>query len=448
MRRLASMAWMIGSAAATVCSALIAALAHAATPEPAVGAARWSAEERPVLASLTLRRLPPVPIDPSNAVERQPAAVELGRRLFNDARLSRNGAVSCASCHDPARQFQDGLPVSQGLGTGSRRAMPIVGAGHSPWLFWDGRKDSLWAQALGPLEEAVEQGSNRTRVAHLVSTNHRREYGEVFGPLPPLDGLPADAGPKGSAAEQAAWAAIDARRREDVSRVFANVGKAIAAYEKSLQHEPTRLDAYIDALLRGDAAAGGLLRADEARGLRLFIGKAQCAGCHNGPLFSDQQFHNTGVPPRDAARPDRGRAAATAALLSDEFNCLGPFSDARPEQCQELRFMVSDDPALDGAFKTPGLRGVAGRPPYMHAGQLATLEQVVRHYIAAPHAAVGHSELAHRHPGAAPPSHAERAPIELSDAEVADLVSFLGTLSTSRPSTSRAVIRTPERRKG
>ena len=436
MHKLTSMVWMLGSAAAAVCAALTVTLVSAGTPEPAVGAVRWSAEERAVLASLSLKRLPPVPTDPSNAVERQPAAVELGRRIFNDTRLSRNGAIACASCHDPAKQFQDGLPVSQGVGTGSRRAMPIVGAGHSPWLFWDGRKDSLWAQALGPLEDAVEHGTNRTRVAHMVATNHRRAYVEVFGSLPPLDGLPGDAGPKGSADEQAAWAAIDTRRREDVSRVFANVGKAIAAYEKSLQHDPTQLDAYIDAVLRGDAAAGGLLRADEARGLRLFIGKAQCASCHNGPLFSDQQFHNTGVPPRDVARPDRGRAAATAKVRSDEFNCLGPFSDARPGQCQELRFMVSDDPALEGAFKTPGLRGVAGRPPYMHAGQFAALEQVVRHYIAAPHAAVGHSELTHRHAGAAPPKHAERAPIELSDAEIGDLVSFLGTLNAERPSAS------------
>lgn len=94
--------------------------------------------------------------------------------------------------------------------------------------------------------------------------------------------------------------------------------------------------------------------------------------------------------------------------------------------------MVTDDPALEGAFKTPGLRGVADRPPYMHAGQFATLEQVVRHYVAAPHAAVGHSELTHRHPGAAPPKHAERAPIELSEAEMADLVAFLGSLSAPK----------------
>lgn len=438
MRRLASMVWLVGSAAAAVSAALIATLAHADAPEPAAGAVRWSAAERAVLASLSLRRLPPVPLDPSNAVEQQPAAVELGRRFFNDARFSRNGAVSCASCHDPAKQFQDGLAVSQGVGTGSRRAMPIVGAGHSAWLFWDGRKDSLWAQALGPLEDAVEHGTNRTRVAHLISRHHRQDYEALFGALPQLEGLPGDAGPQGSPAEQAAWAAIDARRREDVSRVFSNVGKAIAAYEKSLQHEPTRLDGYIDAVLRGNSTARGLLQADEARGLRLFIGKAQCVSCHNGPLLSDQHFHNTGVPPRDATRPDRGRGAATTKVRSDEFNCLGPFSDARPEQCQELRFMVIDDPALEGAFKTPGLRGVAGRPPYMHAGQLTTLEQVVRHYLAAPHAAVGHSELTHRHAGRAAGTHSERPPIELTESEVADLVSFLVTLNTERSSGSTA----------
>ncbi|MDO9095989.1 MAG: cytochrome c peroxidase [Rubrivivax sp.] len=429
MRRWSSMVWMLGSAAAACCAALTVTLAHGGAPEPAAGALRWSAEEKAVLASLSLQRLPPVPVDPSNTVERLPAAVELGRRLFNDARLSRNGAVSCASCHDPAQQFQDGLPVSQGVGTGTRRAMPIVGAGYGPWLFWDGRKDSLWSQALGPLEDAVEHGTNRTRVAHVVQGHHRQRYEALFGAMPQLGGLPADASPQGSAAEQVAWAAIEARRRQDLSRVFANVGKAIAAYEKTLQHAPTRLDAYVEAVLRGDAAAGGLLRRDEARGLRLFIGKAQCVSCHNGPLMSDQQFHNTGVPPRDVARPDRGRAAATAKVLGDEFNCLGPFSDARPEQCQELRFMLSDDPALEGAFKTPGLRGVAGRPPYMHAGQFATLEQVVRHYVAAPHAAVGHSELTHRHAGAAAGTHAERGPITLTDAEVADLVRFFDTLN-------------------
>ncbi len=433
MRRLQSTAWMFGS-----CIALSAALwmtfAHAAAALPAAGADRWSTEELAVLASFSLKRLPPVPVDSSNAVERLPAAVELGKRLFNDARFSGNGAVSCATCHDPQKQFQDGLPVSHGVGTGSRRAMPIVGAGFSTWLFWDGRKDSLWAQALGPLEDAVEHGGNRTRYAHLLDENYRKDYEALFTAMPRFDGLSRDAGPHGSAAEKAAWTAMDWRQREDVSRVFSNMGKAIAAYEKSLPHEPTRLDRYVDAVVSGKPAARDMLQANEVRGLRLFVGKAQCVGCHNGPLFTDQQFHNTGVPPRDATNPDRGRAAATVKVRGDEFNCLGPFSDAKAGQCQELRFMVTDDPALEGAFKVPGLRGVAQRPPYMHAGQFAALEQVVRHYIAAPHAAVGHSELTHRHASGGVAKHAERAPIELTDGEVADLVSFLGTLSTARQS--------------
>ncbi|MFM2055679.1 MAG: hypothetical protein RLY71_64 [Pseudomonadota bacterium] len=428
MGRMMNWAWLLGSLLA-VSAALVQTLAHAAPPSRDSNAQGWSKQERAVLASLSLKRLPPVPVDPSNAVERLPAAIELGRRLFADERFSANGAVSCASCHDPRKQFQDGRPVARGVGTGTRRAMPIVGAGYSTWLFWDGRKDSLWAQALGPLEDAMEHGGTRTRYAHLVASSYRKEYESIFGVMPTLAGLPRDAGPLGSTAEKETWAAMDTRQREAVSRVFANIGKVIAAYEKSLQHEASRLDRYLDAVEAGRTADLGVLQPGEVRGLRLFIGKGQCVSCHNGPLLTDQQFHNTGVPPRDPARPDRGRAYATAKVRGDEFNCLGPFSDSPPTQCQELRFMVDEDPALVGAFKTPGLRGVAQRAPYMHAGQMATLEQVVRHYVAAPHAALGHSELTHRHAGgAAVAKHEERAPIELTDAEVTDVVSFLGTL--------------------
>ena len=437
MRGLIHSTWLLGSLVA-VSAALVVTLCHAAPGSSASAAEGWSMDERAVLASLSLKRLAPMPADPSNAFERLPAAIEFGRRLFMDARFSSHGAVSCSSCHDPHQQFQDGLPVGRGAGTGSRRTMPIVGAGYSPWLFWDGRKDSLWAQALGPLEDAAEHGGNRTRYAHLVASNYRRDYEAVFGAMPELDGVPLDAGPNGSAEEKAAWAAIDARRRDDVSRTFANMGKAIAAYEKSLQVEPSRLDRYVDAVAAGRDASAAILRPDEIRGLRLFIGKGQCVTCHNGPLLTDRQFHNTGVPPRDPARPDRGRADATAKVRGDEFNCLGPFSDAHPKQCQELRFMADGDAALVGAFKTPGLRGVAQRAPYMHAGQMATLEQVVRHYVAAPRAAAGHSELTPSRAGGGVARRDERAPIELNDDEAADLVSFLGALGAERPDVATA----------
>jgi cytochrome c peroxidase len=388
------------------------------------GNAGWSAEEAAQLASMSLDKLPAPPHDPSNAVDGDPAAAALGRRLFFDARLSANGAVSCASCHAPERQFQDGLPVGKGVGAGSRRTMPIAGAAHSPWFFWDGRKDSLWSQALGPLEDAVEHGSNRTRIAKLLRQHYQAEYAAVFGPLPELTGLPDDASPLGNSAERAAWQALAPAQREQVNRVFANLGKAIAAYERTLAPAESRFDVYARAVAKADPAGQQALSAQEIRGLRLFIGKGQCATCHNGPLFTDQHFHNTGVPPRDPAHADRGRFIATAKVQRDEFNCVGAFSDARPQDCQELRFMVSDDPALEGAFKTPSLRNVALRAPYMHAGQLADLEAVIAHYALSPAAVVGHTELAR--PGQA---HAQRKPIRLSGSEAEDLAAFLRALS-------------------
>lgn len=388
----------------------------------------WTAADKAVLASMSLDRLPPPPTDPSNAVEALPAAAALGRRLFAETRFSSNASVSCASCHLPERQFQDGLPVGRGVGTGSRRTMPIAGAAHSPWFFWDGRKDSLWSQALGPLEDAVEHGSNRTRIAKVVHAHHRAAYEAVFGPLPDLSGLPDDAGPLGSPSEREAWQRIAPERRHDVNRVFANLGKAIAAFERSLTPGRSRFDRYVDAVVAGDRGGQQVLSPSEVNGLRLFIGKGQCATCHNGPLLTDQHFHNTGVPPRDPARPDRGRALATAQVQRDEFNCLGAYSEAPAQACQELRFMVTDDPALVGAFKTPGLRNVALRAPYMHAGQFASLEEVVAHYAQSPPAAVGHSELAHEGRG-----HAERKPIRLSASEVRDIAGFLRTLSEEAP---------------
>lgn len=384
----------------------------------------WSAADKAVLASMNLGQLPPSPRDVSNAVEAMPAAAALGNRLFGDVRFSRNQAVSCLTCHAPDRQFQDGFPVGRGVGTGSRRTMPIAGTAYSPWFFWDGRKDSLWSQALGPLEDTVEHGGNRTRIAKVLRTHYRAEYEALFGPMPDLAGLPDDAGPQGNATERAAWNEMGPNRRADVSRVFANLGKAIAAYERTLTPGESRFDRYVGAIVAGDANGQHALSSQEVNGLRLFLGKGQCVTCHNGPLLTDQHFHNTGVPPRDAAQPDRGRSAATLKAQRDEFNCLGPFSDAAPEACQELRFMVTDAPALEGAFKTPSLRNVALRPPYMHAGQFASLEEVVAHYVKAPSATVGHSELVHEGKG-----HAERTPIQLSGSEARDVAAFLQALS-------------------
>src|SRR5215204_7000857 len=223
--------------------ALIAACA--AIAGAAAAGARWSAAERATLASLSLASLPPLEPDPSNRVADDSAAAALGRTLFFDRRLSADGRVSCASCHNPERDFQDGVPLAKGVGTTARRTMPIAGTAHSPWLFWDGRSDSQWSQALGPLESDVEHGGDRTQYAHIVAAHYRAPYERVFGALPSLDGLPDRAGPVTDAARRTAWERIPGVRQEDITRVYANIGKAIAAFERRIDHAPTRFDRYV-----------------------------------------------------------------------------------------------------------------------------------------------------------------------------------------------------------
>jgi cytochrome c peroxidase len=387
---------------------LLAAGLHAASA-PAV---RWTEEERAIIWSLALDALPSLPADLSNRVADDPLAAELGRALFFDVRLSANGQVACASCHLPERQFQDDVPLARGVGMTTRRTMPIAGMAHSPFLFWDGRADSLWAQALGPLESPVEHGGNRTQYAHVIAEHYRERYEAVFGPLPETGTLPPQAGPVADPDAARAWKTMPEADREAVNRVFANIGKAIAAFERTIKPAPTRFDAYASAL--GSGRSTNIFTEDEIGGLRLFIGKGECVNCHNGPLLTDNHFHNTGVPAVPGMPEDKGRAAGAKLVREDPFNCLGKYSDAGEGDCSELRFMAVDGHELLRAYKTPSLRGAAGRPPYMHAGQIGTLADVVAHYSAAPAAPAGHSEL---------------RPLNLSEMERRQLIAFLATLS-------------------
>jgi len=133
---------------------------------------------------------------------------------------------------------------------------------------------------------------------------------------------------------------------------------------------------------------------------------------------------NTGIPPINPASPDRGRADGLRKLLKDEFNCLGRYSEARPDQCGELQFLATNDPGQLAAFRTPSMRNVAERAPYMHAGQFTSVEEVVEHYARSPEAVLGHSELAQ-----SGETHADRQAIRLSAADIRDLAAFLGTLT-------------------
>ncbi len=374
----------------------------------------WTAEERATLRSLTLSSLEPLAPDPSNRYANDPAAAALGRALFFDPRLSGNGEVSCATCHVPEKDFQDGTPLGHGVGTTGRRTMPIAGTAHGAWFFWDGRTDSQWSQALGPLESAVEHGGTRTQYARVLADHYRDEYTKVFGALPDLTGLPAQAGPVDDDARRSAWERIPVVRRDQISLVYANIGKAIAAYERRIEYGPSRFDRYVDAeLSRRRHTPADAFSNDEEAGLRLFIGKASCVNCHNGALFTDNHFHNTGVP-NATASVDSGRAVGVRQALNGEFNCTSRYSDAKAGDCDELRFAVTDGPELVHAFKTPSLRNVTARAPYMDAGQLGTLEAVIARYDAAPTTAVGRSEL---------------KPLRLTTKEREQIVAFLKTLS-------------------
>ncbi|MEW6632418.1 MAG: methylamine utilization protein, partial [Pseudomonadota bacterium] len=230
-----------------------------------------------------------------------------------------------------------------------------------------------------------------------------------------LSTVPANASPLGTDAEKAAWNGMPAGKQDDVNRVFANIGKAIAAFERSIEPQETRFDRFAIDLATGTEPHGDAdFSPREVLGLKLFIGKANCVTCHNGPRFTDNSFHNTGVPPVADLPLDRGRIDAVAQVQADPFNCFGKFRDGDESACRELRFMVKDGVQLVRAYKTPSLRGVATRPPYMHAGQFSSLDEVAAHYSKAPLAVEGVSEV---------------HPLDLSDREREALVAFLKTLS-------------------
>lgn len=379
----------------------------------------WSEEEKAKLESLWLETLPPLPPDPSNKVADNAKAAALGQALFFDTRFSSNGQVSCSSCHRPELNFTDDLPLAQGLGRTNRKAMTVVGTAYSPWLFWDGRKDSQWAQATEPLENPNEHDLDRSSVVHLVTTNYREPYEAVFGSLPDLSDsvrFPLQAGPVTDDKAKAAWESMTLEDQETINRIFTNFGKAVAAYERTLQPKPSRFDAYVKAVLGQDANAQNVLSDDEIAGLKLFIGEGNCTDCHNGPLFTTNEFHNTGVPEVAGLPKDLGRAKGAKLVATNEFNCTSVYSDATAKDCGELRFLKTEGHELERAFKVPTLRNVAKMAPYMHAGQFATLQDVLKHYNTAPEAPGGHSEL---------------QPLKLSEVQLQQLEVFLQTLSNT-----------------
>jgi len=381
--------------------------------------ATWTEADLSVLRSLSLDSLPPLPADPSNAVADDPRAAKFGHRLFFDTRLSANGAVSCATCHQPERQFSDGLPKGRGIGLSGRNTPSIVGTAYSPWLYWDGRRDSQWAQAISPLEDPAEHGGNRMQYVRFIANDpdYRSEYESIFGSLPDFSDpvrFPDAAAPIDDPQINAAWQAMTPGDRRRVNAVYANLGKSIAAYERLILHGPSRFDEYIAEISDGETnSSPAILTDEEILGLQLFIDEARCIECHNGPLFTNNEFHNTGILSFPGELPDRGRIDGLKQVQADPFNCLGDFSDDKNKDCAELIY-VRTGIELVGATRTPSLRNLADTAPYARKGQQATLADVLDLYNRGPLAMIGHNE-------------AEE--LNLGSRELQQLEAFLSTLN-------------------
>ena len=375
----------------------------------------WSDQEKTILRSLWIGSLPPLPVDPSNRYSDNPKVAAFGKKLFFEDNFSGNMKVSCATCHRQDYSFTDNLPQSHGMATTPRRSMPLIGVAYNSWFFWDGRTDSLWSQALGPIENKLEHGISRTMCAYIISKYYRQEYEELFGPIPEIteESWPQQARPATDDPEALkAWVFMSPEKREKVNEIYVNMGKSIAAFVRTILPQPSPFDRYVEEVLNNDMdKARKSLTDTEAMGLKLFVGKAKCTNCHNGPMLTNSDFHNLGIPQKGDKPADPGRAAGITQVLSGEFNCLSKYSDATPNECSELRFIDTAEKKYIGAFKTPTLRNVADRPPYMDAGQFSTLKEVLKFY----RDQATNPELEHSN---------------LTDSELLQLEAFLKTLSS------------------
>lgn len=367
-----------------------------------------------------------LPADETNRVADVPDAARFGQALFFDKRLSSDGSVSCATCHIATQFFVDGREIARGIADGVRNTPTLVNIGFHRWLFWDGRADTLWSQALQPIETPHEMNSTRVAAVALVVTDKglRHRYETVFGPLPEpawVHALDRTARPgSADARAAAAWEVISPADRERINTIFSNLGKAIAAYQRRLIGRGAPFDRFVEGLRTGNREKRDAISSQAQRGLKLFIGAAGCRNCHFGPLFSSGEFHDTGVPPKDGSiRREPGRFDGVRRLRSDPFNAAGRFSDDPEGPIAERTQAASAPPESWGQFKVPSLRNVAKTAPYMHAGQFATLREVVKFYST--------------REGALPAGHHPQEtilqPLNLTDEQMDELVAFLETLT-------------------
>jgi cytochrome c peroxidase len=265
-----------------------------------------------IIDGLAVPDIRPFPIsgEMNRANPKDVAKAALGKQLFFDGRLSKNQAISCAFCHNPATGWADPRQTSIGIGggLGGRQAPTILNTAFNSFQFWDGRAKSLEEQVLGPIQSPIEMGETHGNLIRKLNgiEGYQQQFQAVFATNATLEG----------------------------------VGEAIAAFERTIISTNSAFDRY----MLGQSQAMG---ASAVRGMALFRGKARCIVCHNGSNFTDNQFHNLGVPQVGPTKEDLGRYYVTKAEKDK------------------------------GAFKTPTLRSVMETAPYMHDGVFKTIEEVV-----------------------------------------------------------------------
>jgi len=276
-----------------------------------------------------------------------PERIALGRKLYFDARLSADGTVACATCHDVSRGFTDQRPVSEGIAgkLGRRNAPTTLNAMLLTSQFWDGRAADLEAQAKLPIVNPVEMGMpDGDAVVKVVVADpeYVAMFQQAYGRAPSYD----------------------------------DIGRAIATFERTLVF----LDAPFDRFMAGDVNA---LSGEAQRGMALYNGKARCVTCHPlnaaNPIGSDNRFHNIGVSARHQDFGSLAKQALTALAADSSEEQLDRL--ALETDMSELgRFMVTKRRDDIGSFKTPQVRNLTISAPYMHDGSMQTLWDVMDHY--------------------------------------------------------------------
>jgi cytochrome c peroxidase len=313
------------------------------------------------------------------------ARISLGKKLYFDPRLSKDGTVACATCHDVSRGFTDRRGTSEGIGDklGQRNAPTTLNALFLTSQFWDGRAATLEEQAKLPIVNPIEMGMPNNEAA-VNAIKGDAEYVKMF---------------------QAAY---------NKPPNMDDIGRAIASFERTLVF----VDAPFDRFLGGDLKA---IDDDAKAGWVLFNGKARCMACHqissSSPIGSDQRFHNIGVSARKKDFESLAKKALEALAKDNSKEAQDRF--ALQTDLGELgRFVVTKNRADIGAFKTEQVRNVGITAPYMHDGSIATLWDVMDHY----------------NKGGEPNAYLDGGiePLALNEKEVDQVVAFLFALTDSR----------------